>query len=172
MWLLASRATADSLPESPLLHRFEPNQWLVEEGIEKECGRDQIAIKQARFVFDADPGALEVAEGFEAFDFALAQSIFSHAGLDLIGSWLAVLARNLESGGALVATFIEGDEDHRDSGWVYPECVAYRRETLESLAKDHGYQFRILDWHHPRQTWCLFARQGFEADRLGRGSLS
>lgn len=138
---------------------FEPNGWLVEEGIARECGRDQIAIKQPRFVLEQDPRALE---GCGPFDFALAQSIFSHAGLDLISTWLAALEGCLASDGVLVATFIESDVDHPEPGWIYPGCVSYRRTTVEGLAREHGFAFRVLDWRHPRQTWALFAKPDFE----------
>lgn len=148
---------------------FEPHQWLVEEGIANECGSEQVAIKQPRFIFDADPHCLDSST---QFDFALAQSIFSHADLELIATWLGVLAERLKRDGALVATFIESDEDHATSGWVYPECVAYRRETMADLARDHGFDFRVLDWQHPRQRWCLFAKAEFSHEWMDQNSLS
>ncbi len=148
---------------------FEPNRWLVEEGVAKECGSEQIAIKQPQFIFDADPSRLDTSA---LFDFALAQSIFSHAGLELVSTWLGVLSKHLERTGALIATFVEADEDDADLGWVYPECVAYRRSTMAGLARDHGFKFRVLDWRHPRQTWCLFAREGFPCEWIDQGPLS
>ena len=146
---------------------FEPNRWLVDEGVERECGRAQIDRKAPRFYIHDDPRCIEADA---RFDYALAQSIFSHAGLDLIGLWLSVLETRLAPAGALVATFVEGEEDHPEPGWVYPDCVAYRASTLAALADEHGFAFRTLDWRHPRQTWVLLARPDFPTDWLDGGS--
>ena len=147
---------------------IEPNRWLVDEGIRRETGADQIAVKRARFVFSDSPGSLP---GEERFDFALAQSIFSHTGRDLLEAWLAAASAHLEESGALVATFLEGESDHSGTGWVYPSCVAYRRSTLDALARQHDLGFRVLDWRHPRQSWALFARPGFAMRWLDERSL-
>jgi len=98
-----------------------------------------------------------------SFDFALAQSIFSHCGLDLIQAWLSAISLSLARKGALVATFLIGEEDSAQAGWIYPECVNYRPATLERAAKDVNLRFEILDWKHPRQTWALFAAPGFNS---------
>jgi cyclopropane fatty-acyl-phospholipid synthase-like methyltransferase len=147
---------------------LEPNRWLVEAGIANETGADQIAIKAARFVYAASPASVDADA---RFDFALAQSIFSHAGLDVVGEWLDAMPRLLVETGALVATFLDAEEDFTGSGWVYPDCVAYRRDTLETLARDRDLAFRVLDWRHPRQTWALFARPGFDVAGLEAGGL-
>lgn len=148
---------------------IEPKRWLVEEGVAKECGKEQIAIKEPIFIFSADPRRIDTSA---RFDFALAQSIFSHAGIDVISGWLEMLSEQLEGDGALVATFIEGDEDHSSPGWFYPRCVSYRRETMSRLAAKYGFRFRVLDWRHPRQTWCLFEKADFASDWMDGSSLS
>ena len=139
----------------------EPNEWLVEEGIRRELGDTLVQIKQPTFFFSDSPDTISQAQ--VAFDFALAQSIFSHCGLDLIKSWLSAISRSLAANGALVGTFLIGDEDAAQTGWIYPECVNYRPETLERAAKDVNLRFEILDWKHPRQTWALFAAAGFNS---------
>jgi SAM-dependent methyltransferase len=139
----------------------EPNEWLVDEGIKQELGDTLVQIKQPTFFFSESPDTISQAK--VAFDFALAQSIFSHCGLDLIKSWLSAISRSLAANGALVATFLIGDEDSAQTGWIYPECVNYRPETLERAAKDVNLRFEILDWKHPRQTWALFAAAGFNS---------
>src|SRR4030095_4178308 len=98
-----------------------------------------------------------------AFDFALAQSIVSHCGLDLIQAWLSAISPSLAQDGVLVATFLIGEEDSAQTGWIYPECVNYRPTTLERAAKDVNLRFEILDWNHPRQTWALFAAPAFDS---------
>src|SRR5438093_164793 len=57
----------------------EPNQWLVEEGIKREIGETLVATKGPTFLLTDSPEM--VIETKVSFDFALAQSIFSHCGL-------------------------------------------------------------------------------------------
>ena len=139
----------------------EPAEWLVAEGIKHELGETVVQIKQPAFFFTDSPEA--IAQAKIAFDFAVAQSIFSHCGLDLIKGWLSVISRSLAQDGALVATFLIGEEDSTQTGWIYPECVKYRPATLERAAEDVNLRFEILDWKHPRQTWALFAAPGFDS---------
>jgi SAM-dependent methyltransferase len=139
----------------------EPNKWLVDEGIRRELGETLVQIKRPTFFFFDSPETIPQAT--IAFDFALAQSIFSHCGLDLIKGWLSAISRLLAREGALVATFLIGEEDSTRTGWIYPECVNYRPATLEGAAADVNLRFEILDWKHPRQTWALFAAPKFDS---------
>jgi len=139
----------------------EPNEWLVEEGIKRELGETLVQIKRPMFFFSDSPET--VVQAKVLFDFALAQSIFSHCGLDLIRGWLSAVSRSLAQDGALVATFLPGDEDSLRTCWVYPECVNYRPATLERAAAEANLRFEILDWKHPRQTWALFAAPKFDS---------
>jgi SAM-dependent methyltransferase len=139
----------------------EPNEWLVDEGIRRELGETLVQIKRPTFLFSDSPDTISQAE--TSFDFALAQSIFSHCGLDLIKGWLSAISRSLAQDGALVATFLIGEEDSAQTGWIYPACVNYRPSTLERAAKDANLRFEILDWKHPRQTWALFAGPRFNS---------
>ena len=139
----------------------EPNEWLVKEAITRELGETLVDTKRPTFFFTDSPES--VARGETAFNFALAQSIFSHCGLDLIKAWLSAISRLLAEDGALVATFLIGEEDSPRTGWIYPECVNYLPATLERAAAEVKLQFEILDWKHPRQTWALFAAPKFDA---------
>ena len=139
----------------------EPNEWLVQEGIRRELGETLVQIKRPTFFVSDSPAT--ISEAKIALDFALAQSIFSHCGLDLIKGWLSSISRSLAQDGALVATFLIGEEDSAQTGWIYPGCVNYRPATLERAAKDVNLRYEILDWKHPRQTWALFAAAGFNS---------
>jgi len=97
----------------------EPNEWLVEEGIKRELGQALLAIKRPTFFFSDSPQT--IAQAKIPFDFALAQSIFSHCGLDLIKNWLSAISNSLAEDGVLIATFLAGEEDSPTKGWVYPE---------------------------------------------------
>jgi cyclopropane fatty-acyl-phospholipid synthase-like methyltransferase len=140
---------------------IEPNEWLVDEGIRRELGKSLLEIKRPTFFFSDSPHT--VAQAKVAFNFALAQSIFSHCGLDLIKAWLSAIGSALARDGALVATFLVGEQDSAQAGWIYPDCVYYRPATLERVAEDVNLRFEILDWKHPRQTWALFAAPGFDS---------
>ena len=134
----------------------EPNRWLVEEGIEHEIGRDLVRIKAPVFSFQA---SLEEFKNPLQLDFAVAQSVFSHCGKDLINGWLAQVAAHLSDRGALLATFLPDEQDHEGEGWVYPGCVKYQPATMAAMASASGLSLTVLDWAHPRQTWALFNRR-------------
>ena len=140
---------------------IEPAEWLVAEGIRQELGETVVQTKRPTFFFSDSPETIVQAK--VSFDFALAQSIFSHCGLDLVTGWLAAVSRSLAPDGGLIATFLPSDEDSQRSGWIYPECVNYQPATLERAASDANLRFEILDWRHPRQTWGLFASPDFDS---------
>jgi hypothetical protein len=149
---------------------IEPNEWLVSEGVKKELGESLLQIKSPQFLFSDSPAVLSRKNSI--FDFAIAQSIFSHCGLDFIGLWLGAVSCALKVTGALIATFLAGNEDSERSGWVYPECVSYRLGTLQQLANKADLQFQMLDWKHPRQQWALFAKPGFDSKWFQGKSLT
>lgn len=148
---------------------FEPNRWLIQEGIARECGADQIENKAPRFVVSESS---DIFSADESFDFVLAQSIFSHMGLDLIAGWFDAAARLLAQTGVLVATYLPAKEDFEGEGWIYPDCVSYRSESLEELAQAHGLLFRPIAWRHPRQSWVLIFRPGHRFEALDFSALS
>ena len=145
---------------------IEPFQWLMDDGIAKEIGQHQIQLKRPQLVCaDHATPAVETA----SYDFAFAQSIFSHTGTDLLDQWLADAARVLKPTGALAATFLVDTVDAPEQGWIYPGCVRFKPSTMAAYAAKHGLEFHILSWRHPRQTWALFSKPGFDrAWFLGR----
>jgi SAM-dependent methyltransferase len=147
----------------------EPNRWLVQDGIKREIGPDQIAIKKPTIRI-ADN--LDNVPADAKYDFAFAQSIFSHCGVDLIQKWLDEISLHLADNGAFAATFLVADEDFQGDGWIYPGCVRYRPETMVSLAVAAGLQMVMLDWKHPRQSWALFYKPGFDASWIRGGHVS
>ena len=149
---------------------IEPNQWLVEEGVRKEIGEALLQIKRPKFFYSDSPEALILTEA--SIDFALAQSIFSHCGIDLINRWLSGISQLLAPTGALLATFLPSEKDSLLTGWIYPDCVSFRTTTLGRLAAEANLGFEILDWKHPRQTWALFAKPGFDVSWFRNKPLS
>jgi SAM-dependent methyltransferase len=133
---------------------IEPNKWLIEDGIENQVGRDQVRIKKPQFHHNSnfDTGVFS-----RRFDFILAQSIFSHAGKDLITTALTNFKQSLAPEGIILVTFCEGVEDFEGEGWVYPECVFFRPSTLKRILEEAGFVFTVLPWYSPALTWYLLA---------------
>jgi SAM-dependent methyltransferase len=140
---------------------IEPNEWLVTEGIKKEIGEALVQIKRPRFFFS--DSARQLIDARISVDFALAQSIFSHCGLDLIARWLSEISQCLGPAGALLATFLPSEDDSTRTGWIYPACVSFKSETIKQIATRAKLRFEILDWKHPRQTWALFTKPEFDS---------
>ncbi len=139
-------------------HGIEPNAWLVEEGIDHELGRDLVRIKQPRFDHNAD---FRTDVFGVKFDFAIAQSIFSHATPRLVVNALTNLGASLEASGLLGCTFKEretGDSGSYEEGWVYPGGVCYTQPEIMRMFTEAGLPARRIPWFHPRQTWYLAAR--------------
>lgn len=131
---------------------MEPNRWLVEEGIEKELGRDLVALKRPSFRYVSDFSAA----GFGVrFDYALAQSIFSHTYPDMAVAGLRGIADALAPEGLLFATFISGEETPVGSGWLYPGVVPYRWPAVRALAGEAGLVASRVRWPHPLQRWFV-----------------
>ena len=136
----------------------DPNEWLVREAIAHEIGEDLIRIKGPSLIFQSNLAGIDPLQA----DYAVAQSIFSHASLGQVKNWLQDISGQLKSSGAFFATFIPGPEDYAGEDWVYPGCVNYRTETMAEAAAGAGFRFTPLQWRHPRQTWALFFKPDFD----------
>lgn len=146
----------------------EPERRMVREGIAHELGKDLIRIKRPVFSFTAS--LEEFSEPLD-LDYAVAQSIFSHTSKAMLEKWLADVAMHMKDTGALFATFIHGDTDYSGDEWVYPGCVKFRVDTMQTLAGKYGYSFRILKWYHPLQTWAVFFRDRYPKFQIEGGDV-
>ncbi len=150
------------LPE----HYFgiEPERWLVEEGIQNEVGQDLLCIKRPTFSHDSN---FDCTQFGHRFDFIIIQSIFSHASRAQIHRCLGEVTKCLRRSGIVAATFVKGDNDYQGESWVYPECVTYRLEEIQSLAATYGLLVEEIHWPHPNgQTWVVMTTSGSRADKL------
>jgi cyclopropane fatty-acyl-phospholipid synthase-like methyltransferase len=145
-------------------HGLEPNEWLIEDAIDRQLGRDLIGLKSPHFHAVKDFRADRCGTDF---DFIVAQSIFSHAGTDVVATALAGFSRALAISGLAVVTFLhpgqDGAAEFTGSGWVYPMSVAHAPATIAAILKRSELFGRELPWFHPRQTWYVLAR---DANRL------
>lgn len=133
----------------------DPNQWLIDDGIKNELGESIISIKKPNF---SNLDNFEV--GFdEKFDFAVAQSIFSHTNLELTKKGLLGIYNALSDDGLAVITIIEGDDYSGEEKWVYPGCTTFRPSTIKRIMSQIGCNWRRLYWFHPKQTWFVLSKK-------------
>ena len=140
---------------------LEPNRWLIDDAIARELGTSLINIKRPSFRYDDDFSAAHFGA---RFDYIVAQSIFSHAGRDVIATSLSGFKTCLNENGLVIATFVlpiqfGNAAEFEGSGWVYPACVTYRLETISTLIEASGLVGRMIPWLHPRQTWFVMAHR-------------
>jgi hypothetical protein len=140
---------------------LEPNAWLVEDALKRQLGDAIVSVKSPLFFANADFRADRCGTNF---DFIIAQSIFSHAGADIIASSLSSFEAALADNGLVLLTVLhpgqQGVPEFFGSGWVYPGVVAHRPGTLARIFTTAGLShFRRLPWFHPRQTWYALAKQ-------------
>jgi SAM-dependent methyltransferase len=138
---------------------IEPNTWLIEEAIRADLGQGFIDLRAPRF---DDNDRFDAGVFGERFDFIVAQSIFSHAGPEMVAEALARAAPTLTRRGLMLATFIHSDDAPdmpvEAPGWTYPGCTSYAPARVLALAGAAGLAGRALPWFHPRQTWYALAR--------------
>ena len=155
---------------------LEPGHYV---GIEKEASLLEAGrtIELRRHgVEDRDP-LLHVTGSFDLqwlppeirFDFALAQSVFTHLRPGLITACLRSVLPRLTRDGVFFATFFES-LDGRDvlgpsHGWREDELQhpRFTRATLERLANEVGATVEYIgDWGHPRDQRMLAFRRAPE----------
>ena len=134
---------------------IEPNAWLVEDAIANQIGADMVRIKRPTFSYldSFDAGVFGTT-----FDFIVAQSIFSHAGPELIAKTLTSFSTSLEPGGLCAVTFVVGEIADATEGWRYPNVMTYRPETVTELVRNAGLVPLAIPWFHPRQSWYLLVK--------------
>ncbi len=137
---------------------IEPNTWLIEDAIKNELGQEIIEIRQPKFSYNSDFNCFIFDR---QFDYIIAQSIFSHAKVDLFERAMTTAANALAPPGLLLATFVPHQESRQRGwegrGWLYPDVCTYSKEEVEELCRKVGLAFRFLPWRHPRQVWFAAA---------------
>jgi SAM-dependent methyltransferase len=148
---------------------IDPNKWLIEDGLRYEIGASLIELRRPTFIYGT--GLDSLASDIK-FNYVIAQSIFSHTAPDLLERWIKDVSLCLADDGVFFATVLEGDVECNGEGWIYPECVEYRLDTVSDVAKKYGLKFEVLNWYHPRQTWCALYGPGFNQQLLNSGTPS
>jgi len=125
---------------------IEPNQWLLEDGIEKELGKQFIGLKQPHFSHDAN---FTCSVFGQQFDFILAQAIFVHAAPEQIWHCMHEARQCMNPATLFVAKFVEGEHSHEGNDWTYPGAVTYRLSWMKEAANAVGLLCTPIEWFHP-----------------------
>ncbi|MBJ6127847.1 class I SAM-dependent methyltransferase [Microvirga splendida] len=136
---------------------LEPEEWLVQQGIDSELGRDILRIKQPLF---AHNWKYDFSSFGRKFDYMLAQSIFTHASASQITQCLQGVKEHLSPLGIFAVNFILGSEDYKGNEWVYPGCVNYTEAGMRSLVENAGLEMRLVNWPALPTTWMLVTHRG------------
>lgn len=134
---------------------IEPNEELVKAGLKHEVGLDMLERKRPTFAYNErfEP------EGVRLADFALAQSIFSHASPAQVERCLTAMARHLRPNGTFLMTYFQGERNNTRERWSARGSVRYRADWMSWVAWDHGFSYRELDFEHPHgQVWVRMDR--------------
>jgi SAM-dependent methyltransferase len=130
---------------------IEPEQWLIDQGIEVEIGKSLAEIKKPKFSNDTNFTLTTFAK---QFDFMLAQSIFSHATQAQVRRCFSEAAKALKPTGIFAATYFPGDENYEGTEWVYPGRVHFRPDFFAKMASDEGLKVTPINWTHTHeQSW-------------------
>jgi len=133
----------------------EPNEWLIDAGIENELGFLMSDWKLPRFFYFSD---FKLSRIDRKFDFIIANSIFTHAGIEQTCTCLIEASQVLKEGGKFLASVMLGKEDSYEvNAWRYHGFSIYMEESFMVFASAAGFDVKRLEDPHPGgHTWfCL-----------------
>jgi cyclopropane fatty-acyl-phospholipid synthase-like methyltransferase len=111
---------------------IEPEEWLVQEGIDAELGKELIEMKDPHIEYNSDFN-FDIFN--EKFDYMIAQSIFSHTAKWQMELCMKNAANNLSENGRFVFNYGKAKRDYEGNEWVYPGCVRFRPETIHQIVE-------------------------------------
>lgn len=136
---------------------IEGEENLVRAGIEREFFHDIISLKQPSFSFNYD---FDFAFA-QNYDYAIAQSLFTHLTLDDIEKCFKNLSLASKPNSKLFFTFFEGEDkknpgsaSHAQLGWRYSFNQLIERAT------PYGWKLSYLgSWSHPRDQMMVLSER-------------
>ncbi len=131
---------------------IDSNRWLIDDGIDRELGRDAIDLKRPRFSYNDD---FNCAVFNQQFDFIMAQSIVTHAGPSMARALFRTAFDSLKQDGLLLLSYVRGTADTSmpPDGWSYPDNIVYSPDTIMSMLGDVGFAAVEIPWFHPGAQW-------------------
>jgi SAM-dependent methyltransferase len=148
---------------------IDADQSLLDAGYDVELARAGLTGRLPRHHL-RHSSSFDVSAFGVTFDYALAQSVFTHLGPPEIVRCLEAVSLVVRSGGTFFATFFEvpegfaGDRFRHDPGGVVTSATAdpfhYRWSDMMGFANGLPWRAeRVVDWAHPRaQRMVKFAR--------------
>ncbi|HXU44243.1 MAG TPA: class I SAM-dependent methyltransferase [Thermoanaerobaculia bacterium] len=149
---------------------IDVNAALLDVGYDLELQRAGLGERLPRANLLAT-GSFEASRFGVPFDFALAQSVFTHLPANFIRRCLIEVARAMPPGGRFYATFFECPADRPDAlelrhepggiaSYLDSDPYHYRWRDLEWLAEGLPWRSEhVGDWGHPRaQRMARFVR--------------
>lgn len=136
---------------------LEGEKSLVDAGLEREILFDIAKLKIPKFSYNYDFD-LDFCDGY---DFAIAQSLFTHLNIDDITKCFVALSYKANRNSQFFFTFFEGDEKENKMILSHPhKNWFYQYKTLEKIAQKHGFTCDYIgDWGHERHQMMAVARK-------------
>lgn len=134
---------------------LEGEQSLIDSGLQQEMLYGVADLKKPHFTANYDFDFSFIDD----FDYAIAQSLFSHLTEADIRKCFRNLRPKAKSGSRFYFTFFEGDsaqntvaKSHANMSWYYS------KEEMERFATENGWKFEYIgDWNHPRKQMMALA---------------
>lgn len=134
---------------------LEGEEVLVEAGLQHELLPAVVSLKKPKFSFNYDFNF----DFVDTFDYAIAQSLFTHLTIEDIAKCFTKLMPKANSNSRFYFTYFEGNsaenptESHANLGWRYSV------EELRAAAEGAGWKMtNIGDWGHLRGQKIAFVR--------------
>lgn len=135
---------------------IEPQSGLVDDAIENELGKDILRVKSPSIYYN---DKFDISKFRIKFDFILAQSIFSHTGINQTYLLLSEARKNIADDGLFVATYFIGPDNpsnYDGNEWRRDPIVTYNQGWFRQACNTYGFSYKRLDISHPSgQTWIL-----------------
>jgi hypothetical protein len=126
-------------------HGVEPEEWLVEDGIKFEVGKEMVEMKGATFSNNSD---FDFRSFGHEFDYLLAQSIFSHTSEEQTQLCMDGAREVMHDKSVFIANFLKARENSiNPDGWK--SCNHLSFEYLVEVARRAGLTCEMLDYPHP-----------------------
>jgi predicted TPR repeat methyltransferase len=138
-------------------HGIDSEQWLIDNGIEKELTPEIIKKKNPKLECNSN---FELSLFKKKFDFILAHSIFVHASIPQVKKIIEEVKNNIKKDGIFVFNFIKGHENNKNSEWSYPKGIKYNKFWLMHLLKNAGFAYKLEEIKNPDKTFYICKYKG------------
>lgn len=139
---------------------IEPEEWLLQEGIDKEVGRSMIELRRPSFSSNRE---FRLSVFDQKFDFIMAQSIFSHASEQQLRRCFSEAKTVMKPDAMFAATFFQGTKNYSGDEWAVKATYTLARMT--ELVEEAGLRCQLLDWPHADlQSWMLITHPDYRLE--------